>query len=103
MILNAYSIYDSKALSYSPPFYAVAHGQACRNVMDAAADPNTSLARHPADYQLFCVGRFDDQSGQLLPGDREHVSDVVALAPRPAAPLFPDIDKPGVAANGSAS
>lgn len=104
MIINAYTIYDAKSLTYSPPFYAAAHGQACRNVMDACSDPNTSLARHPADYQLFCIGRFDDQRGQLLPLDvREHVSDVVALVPQRPAPLFdPDQQQPGTSANGRA-
>lgn len=90
MLLNAYSLYDSKAVTYSPPFYAPAHGAAVRIVMDAAADPNTSIGRHPADYTLYCVGRFDDQSGQLLPHDvREHISDVLPLVPPPApSPLF---------------
>lgn len=105
MLLNAYTLYDSKALTYSPPFYGTAHGAAVRMVMDLAADPNTSVGRHPGDYTLFCVGRFDDQSGQLLPNDvREYISDVLPLAPRSAAPLFErdwNADHvPGASANG---
>lgn len=80
MILNAYTIYDSKALTYSPPFFAVAHGSAIRMVMDTANDPNTTLGRHPADYTLFCVGLFDDQAGRMVPHEvREHISDVLPL------------------------
>lgn len=90
MLLNAYTLYDCKALTYSPPFYATAHGSAVRMVMDLAADPNTSVGRHPADYTLFCVGMWNDSTGNLLPNDvREHISDVLPLAPKPpAAPLF---------------
>lgn len=88
MLLNAYSIHDDKALTYSPPFYAAAHGQAVRNVMDAATDPNSSLGRHPNDYRLYCIGQFDDQSGTLMPMPREHIADVVTLIPKTQPDLF---------------
>lgn len=82
MVTNAYTLYDLKSLTYSPPFYAVAHGAAARLVADLVADLGTSVGRHPADYVLFCVGRFDDGTGQLLPNDvREHITDVVTLVP----------------------
>lgn len=83
MLLNAYTLYDAKALTYSPPFFASAHGAACRMVMDVSADPNTSVGRHPGDFTLFCVGQWNDATGQLLPFEvREHISDVAPLAPR---------------------
>lgn len=89
MLLYAYSIYDTKALTYSPPFYAVAHGQAIRTVMDACADPNTNLGRHPADYTLYAVGQFNDANGELLSfKEREHISDVLALVPRRQPDMF---------------
>lgn len=91
MISNAYTLYDSKSLTYSPPFYAPAHGSAIRMVMELTNDLSTTVGRHPADFTLYCLGRFDDQSGQLLPSaTREHISDVLALTPRPpaAAGLF---------------
>lgn len=106
MIINAYTLYDSKALTYSPPFYATAHGSAVRMVMELAGDQSTSIGRHPGDFTLYCVGTFDDARGLLSPSEvRQHVSDVVALVPPRAAPLFdPGADhKPGVAANGDLS
>lgn len=105
MFLNAYSLYDVKALSYSPPFFAAAHGLATRMVMELASDHSTSVGRHPADFTLYCVGRFDTDTGQVLPASaREHIADVLTLAPRPAAPLFERHGGsdyvPGAAANG---
>lgn len=103
MLLNAYSLYDNKALTYSPPFYASAHGGAVRLVMDLASDTNTTVGRHPTDFVLYCVGQFNDATGSLLPYDaREHVSDVVALVPRaPAvADLFGHGLQPGNASGG---
>lgn len=97
MLLNAYTLYDTKALIYSPPFYCSAHGAAVRMVMDLAADPNTSVGRHPADFTLFCVGQWNDAVGCLLPSDvREHISDVLPLVPKPSRDFFTDF-----AANGS--
>lgn len=80
MLVHAYTIYDCKALIYSPPFFAGTHGLATRMVADAANDLSSNLGRHPADFTLYCIGTFDDASSRLLPFDvREHVSDVLPL------------------------
>lgn len=107
MILNAYSLYDAKALTYSPPFWAHQHGEAMRMVMQLAGDPNTTVGRHPADFTLYCTGSFDTSSGLLLPGDvKQHISDVLPLAPGGRQRDFfnpADNDQPGDPANGHAS
>lgn len=97
MIQNCYSIYDRKALVYSPPFYAVNHGAAIRMVTDAVADPNTSLARHPADYVLYCVGAWDDAKGRLHAVDPlDHVIDVIStVSVSRQAELFKDSERTG--------
>lgn len=80
MILNAYAIYDRKGLVYHPPFYASQDGQAVRSLQDLVSDANTTIGRHPADYVLYRVGAYDDQSGQLLPASvLEHIIDAAAL------------------------
>ncbi|QCQ84749.1 nonstructural protein [Blackfly microvirus SF02] len=100
MLLNAYTLYDNKALVYSPPFYASAHGQAVRLVMELAQDNNTTVGRHPSDFTLYCIGHFDDASGSLLPADvREHISDVLPLAPKRHADF---VGQPDLTTNGSA-
>jgi hypothetical protein len=90
MIINAYSIYDVKALTYSNPFFAINDATAIRIVTDAASDPNTSLGRHPADFILYRVGTFDGSNSALLGCDpRDHVVDIVALLHnRPQGDLF---------------
>lgn len=95
MILNAYTLYDAKALTYSPPFYATAHGQAVRSVMELAADKNTTVGKYPTDFILYCVGTYDDATGSLLPNSvREHISDVLPLVPRSQLDFFgnPEVD-----------
>lgn len=90
MILNAYSIFDLKSLVYHPPFFTHTHGSATRMVADLANDPRTSVGSHPADYQLFHVGFYDDAKGQLVVlSPLAHVADVVALVRNNQTSLFP--------------
>lgn len=89
MILNAYSIYDIKAQLYSPPFYAITDGAACRIVQDSL-NPNSALARHPNDFIVYKIGTFSDDNGSLSPLEpREHIRDVVSLMPE--LPKVPDL------------
>lgn len=91
MKLSAYTIFDTKGLTYSNPFFAPTHAAAVRIVKDAVADPNTTLGRHPADYVLYCCGTWDDSVGAFDPANiRDHIIDLVALVPhtRDANDLF---------------
>lgn len=91
MILKAYSIFDSKALIYNPPFFQATDGLATRMFMDLANDANTSIGRHPSDYILYCVGTYDDGTGRLdAISPVSHVVDAIALV-RQQPPLFPKV------------
>lgn len=80
MLSMLYSVFDAKALFYSPPFIAANDGVATRMFMEIANDKNTSVGRHPRDYSLFAIAQFDDASGaivSILPV--RHVADAIAL------------------------
>lgn len=61
----AFSVYDEKAAVFSPPFFMSTQGQAIRMFGDLVNDKQSSLSKHPADYRLFCLGEFDQSSGEL--------------------------------------
>lgn len=90
MMLRAYSIFDTKALVYMQPFFTSTNGAAVRMLADTANDMNTTIGRHPADYVLYCIGHYDDQSGAMTPySPLEHVVDAVALVTiKPTGDLF---------------
>lgn len=69
MKVNMYSVYDQKTLVYSKPHCAITDGQAIRDIMDAAEDKTSMLAKHPEDYVLVKIGAFDDSycTVDLLP------------------------------------
>lgn len=89
MKLNAYSIYDEKALQYHAPFFMVSDGAAVRALSDLANDQNTNIGRHPGDYKLYCIGIFDDANGGLASHSPPlHVVDAVSLIEHKTADLF---------------
>lgn len=69
MQLKIYAIYDSKTEAHATPFFMQAHGQAIRAFTDVVNDPSTNINRHPADFTLFCLGEWDDNSGKFSPLD----------------------------------
>lgn len=80
MKLNAYTLYDNKALNYHAPFFMATDGAAVRALQDLVSDLNTNVGRHPGDYVLYFCGTYDDSNGQLWPEQPlRHVMDAIAL------------------------
>jgi len=93
MKLNAYSIFDNKALVYQMPFFAPNDGHAVRAFGDIANSSDTLVGRHPGDFSLFHVGEYDDQNASLSGlSPLRHVIDAVALVRLQPAPMF-DVPK----------
>lgn len=72
MQLKIYSIRDSKGEIYNPPFFNKTHGEAERNFRDLANDKQTTVGRHPEDYDLYYIGEYDDQTGKVQANDTPH-------------------------------
>lgn len=60
MIINAYTIYDSKTEAHMRPFYCHTDGEAIRTFSDAVNDPQSPYHKHPHDFTLMACGSFDD-------------------------------------------
>lgn len=65
MIVNVYSLLDTKVGVHGLPFFFVHDQLAFRAVADLAADLSTTVGRHPADFMLVQLGRFDDGTGSF--------------------------------------
>lgn len=59
-----YSVYDSAAEAYLPPFMLPTEGMALRTFADCCNDPNHNFGRNPDDYTIFLFGMFDDVRGK---------------------------------------
>ncbi len=67
MLLNIYTIHDNKAMAYLSPFTFKNDGQAVRLFGDAINNQEHTFAKHPADYTLFNLGEFDDNTSEIKP------------------------------------
>lgn len=69
MKMKMYSVFDSKISAFSRPFYSFKDASAIREFSDAVnhVDPNNQWNKHPEDFQLFCLGEFDDITGEIIP------------------------------------
>lgn len=65
MQLFIYSIYDEKVESFSQPFFAATNPAAIRVFTDLANDNNSTISRHPQDYTLYQIGKWDDHTGKI--------------------------------------
>lgn len=65
MKLKVYSLYDSKAEAYLRPMFMPTKGIALRTIVDELENPNNNLSKHAADYTLFELGEFDDETGTI--------------------------------------
>jgi len=66
MKMKVMSVYDSKALVFNNPFFAVTTPAGVRSFADLANDPQTMVAKHPGDYVLYELGEYDDSTGQFV-------------------------------------
>lgn len=65
MIHKIYSVYDSKAQTYTPPFFQHQEAMALRTFTDCCNDPGHTFGMHPDDYTLYHLGTYNDNSGTI--------------------------------------
>lgn len=66
MVRKVYSLFDKKALVYGPPICFGKVGEALRWLCDLMAEPTSTVAKYSDDFQLFELGEYDDNSGEIL-------------------------------------
>jgi hypothetical protein len=67
MELKAYAVHDGKGKYFGLPFFMQNAGMATRAFSDLVNDPQSSINRHPEDYVLYEIGKYDDQTAILEP------------------------------------
>lgn len=61
MIQKMFTVFDSKAEAYLPPFFMNSKGVAIRSFSDTVNDPSSQFNKHPADFTLFELGEYNEQ------------------------------------------
>ncbi len=78
-IHGIYSIFDTKAKAYYPPFFLPNTDLAVRIFSDQVNDTNHTFNKHPEDYTLFQIGTFDDENAFIDPRAPELVTTALQL------------------------
>lgn len=65
MKMKVFTVFDSKIGAYMQPFFMPTFGAAIRAWIDTVNQPDTQFAKHPADFTLFEIGEFDEETGKF--------------------------------------
>lgn len=70
-MFKVYTLRDRQSGLFGKPVFALALGLVVRELTDVVNSGRSEepLVQHPEDFQLYCLGEFDDSKGlfQLLP------------------------------------
>lgn len=78
--MKLYSIRDSKASAFNLPFFNKTHGEAERNFRELVNDEKSFPSKYPEDFDLYCLGSFDEHTGLLSPLDTpQHIAKAIAF------------------------
>lgn len=92
MEFKMFSIMDTKAAVFHPPFFKQTHAEAERDFANLANNQQTSIGQNPEDFDLYIVGTYDDQTGKMvLPPSPQHVQKAVHLV-KPKSPQLEKIN-----------
>ena len=62
-----YCLYDKKAAIYTAPFTEKNDATAVRLVQGLLANRGSNISQYPEDFDLYYLGDFDPEDGQLTP------------------------------------
>lgn len=84
MILNVYSVKDTKTAIYNQPFFGHNDEVAKRIFGININDTNSLISTYPEEYALYKVGEYDDTTGRFKQ-ETEHmlVSEAYSLKKEP--------------------
>lgn len=69
-----YAIRDSKMEAFNRPFVLPADGAAIRAFQDEINNKDSELSKHPEDYDLYCVGLWDEETGIISEGKTDRIA-----------------------------
>lgn len=65
MKIQVFSVYDSKTQVWGQPNFLLNKGAAMRAWGEAANDTQSNIGKHPADFTMFHIAEWDDETGTL--------------------------------------
>lgn len=98
MEFKIFTVYDMKAEFFGQPFFEQEEASAIRSFGDAVNDgsnPANQWFKHPEDFQLYLIGSFDNERGELKTCLPKALVMASALARRKSPDDLPLFEKNG--------
>lgn len=67
---SIYTVFDKKVGTYFPPQYADHVVQLQRSLQELLQEKNNNLAKFPTDFELYELGKWDENTGEILVHDK---------------------------------
>lgn len=80
--MNIYSIKDIKVGVYNVPFFYQHDQQAVRQFMELCNDGKSMICKYPADFELWKLGSYEEESGTFREGKFSLMSGVAVFPDR---------------------
>lgn len=79
--MKIYAVLDNKAKTFNAPFFQPNQVAAVRafNMEVNRADPLNAIHQHPEDFDLYYIGDYNTETGQLLPHEPELLVTAIKL------------------------
>jgi len=80
MKINLYAVFDVKAEAYGTPMAFQNDALASRAVGMAAMDSDSMLCNSPGDFNLHCLGEYDNNTGVInAPATPRFVNSILSV------------------------
>ena len=77
--MNIYTVRDTKSGLYSAPFFQLNDEMAIRAWFGAVINKETLFAQHPGDFDLYRIGKWDEESAVIESTSPVHVRSAASI------------------------
>ena len=85
-------MYDKKMGTYLKPVAVTHLIEMQRSISSVLKEPSTLIAQYPSDFELFLLGEFDEQTGEIKLQPKPHfVLNIQELMPETKEPPQPNL------------
>lgn len=65
MKLQVFAVRDNATQTFGLPVFVRHQGEAVRSFVDQCKDKTSNFNKHPADYDLYHIGEYDDDTAEI--------------------------------------
>ena len=80
MKLSIFCIFDLKSGVHQAPFFSHNQDTAMRLIALEMENPGSLIGRFPKDYELYFLGEWNDENGEIVSGIPYSVASLIEIA-----------------------